>query len=973
MSAEPNSSDWPEDIHRPSDSPLDDIIRRLTSLPPDQRQAILARRPELALRLEQHLQDAAATLPSTSDGGPFQDKELSPRDKPVAAAPLEAEGEQAKECSPAIGATLPAAPGLTASDERTPVQPTAPPLGRIADYDLLAEIGRGGMGVVYRARQRGLNRLVALKMVLAGGLASEAEVQRFHLEAEAAANLRHPGIVAVYEVGESEGRHFYSMEYIEGAGLNELVRQNPLPVETAVRYVRDVALAMHHAHQQGVLHRDLKPSNVLIDSTGAAKVADFGLAKRVDDQSQLTASGAAVGTPSYMPPEQARGDQQQISALSDVYSLGAVLYETITSRPPFRAANVVDTMFQVIHNEPAPPRMLNPKIPRDVETICLKCLEKQPSRRYSSARELAEDLDRFLKEEPIRARRTGVLERAWRWRRRNPALAAALLGLAIALAGGFAGVFWKWREADRQRERALLKSAHLAKASDEMFLVIEDWLERVPEEERVRQQRLESVLKLHEQFLADSPTDPEARRQLAQSHQRVAAVRRLLKQNDLAAKHRRQAIAVFERLAKEFPESPEYRLEAASNTAWLGEALRENNHFQEARSAYERAIAALQHLVNEFPERPEYAAELVRSHLALGLLCAGTDRLDEADLAYRRGIDVANKMLRTAPGNEAVQRQLANCRNNRAMLLKQRERPLEAAKEYQAAVSLYREMATRSPENQDFQFGFATVQKNYANLLLQQRKTQPPISSDPLDEARIAYEQAIGVLKDLTQEYASIPDYQQELAKCLNGLGAVHLIAERHDLAEQAWKEASELLTRLAQQSPKRPEYHSALGMTLGNLAKAARRRNDGKQAQMLLTLAISHQQQALAANPSDREYRAFLKNHRLGLARELAQAGHHAELAKQAEAIAQLVNSEPADLVVVAELYVQARQSALKDESLSDPQKTAAAAVYEQQALESLQLAVRGGMKDRASLAENDALAPLQGNSVFAALLANP
>jgi outer membrane protein assembly factor BamB len=314
------------------------------------------------------------------------------------------------------------------------------------DYELLQEIARGGMGVVYRARQVSLNRFVALKMILSGQLASEDDVKRFHLEAQTAAGLQHPNIVAIHEVGEHDGQHYFSMDFVEGQSLADLVRENPLPPERAVRWVRTIAEGIQYAHQRGVLHRDLKPSNVLIDSFGQPRVTDFGLAKRIDRDTRLTATGAVVGTPSYMPPEQASADRGAIGPASDVYSLGAVLYELVTGRPPFRAATPFDTLLQVLEAEPAPPRLLNPAVGRDLETIILKCLAKQPARRYASAQALADDLGALLEGRPIQARRPGLAEKAVRWagkQRRSAIVATVAAVIAVAAA---AGGLWSWNQ-----------------------------------------------------------------------------------------------------------------------------------------------------------------------------------------------------------------------------------------------------------------------------------------------------------------------------------------------------------------------------------------------------------------------------------------------------------------------------------------------------------------------------------------------
>jgi serine/threonine protein kinase/N-acetylneuraminic acid mutarotase len=301
--------------------------------------------------------------------------------------------------------------------------PDAPPPGTklryFGDYELLEEVARGGMGVVFRARQHSLNRTVAVKMVLGGQFASETEVQRFRTEAEAAANLQHPNIVAIYEVGEHAGQHYFSMEYVAGRSLADLVGNGPIDCRRAAGYVKTIAAAIHFAHERGTLHRDLKPTNVLLDSSDRPRITDFGLARRLDAGSGLTVTGQVLGTPSFMPPEQAAAQHAEISTRSDVYSLGAILYFLVTGQPPFTGDTLTETLQKVAVADPRPPRKINPAVPRDLETICLRCLQKNPQQRYESARELAADLERFLRDEPILARPIGWGERLWRFSRRH--------------------------------------------------------------------------------------------------------------------------------------------------------------------------------------------------------------------------------------------------------------------------------------------------------------------------------------------------------------------------------------------------------------------------------------------------------------------------------------------------------------------------------------------------------------------------
>jgi predicted Ser/Thr protein kinase len=281
---------------------------------------------------------------------------------------------------------------------------------RFGDYELVTELGRGGMGVVYRAKQHRLDRTVAVKMLLTNAVASASDLQRFRTEVEATAHLQHPHIVRVYEVGEADGCPFYSMDYIDGPSLAQRLRDGPLPGKVAARYLVTIAQAVQHAHDRGILHRDLKPSNILLDAADRPYVTDFGLAKRVASDSRQTHTGAILGTPSYMAPEQAAASKE-LTPAADVYGLGAVLYELVTGRPPFRAETPLDTLLQVIEREPAPPRLLNPKIDPDLETICLKCLDKVPHGRYATAQELAADLERYLAGESISARSVNLLDR----------------------------------------------------------------------------------------------------------------------------------------------------------------------------------------------------------------------------------------------------------------------------------------------------------------------------------------------------------------------------------------------------------------------------------------------------------------------------------------------------------------------------------------------------------------------------------
>jgi tetratricopeptide (TPR) repeat protein len=478
----------------------------------------IARYPALAAPLAQFFTDQARVRPWT---GPLR-LVLQVADTPPELADRpshhEPEAWSSTKCRPPgarrdANQTTDAQPGMSAVGR----------LGRLGDYELLEEIARGGMGVVCKARQVSLNRLVAVKMILSGRLANADDVQRFRLEAEAAARLEHPHIVPIYEIGEHQGQHFFSMKLIDGGSLAQHAARSGRDTRAAARLLATVARAVHHAHQHGILHRDLKPANILLDGKGQPHVSDFGLARRLASpgrEGRLTHTGAVVGTPAYMAPEQAAA-LGELTTAADTYSLGAVLYELLTGRPPFRAATTLETLRQVLEQEPARPRSLEPAVERDLETICLKCLEKEPGRRYRSAEALADDLERFLRGEPIQARRTSPAERLWKWARRRPAAAALLLLGAVAVIGLAAGL----AILDRQKQAKLADSRLEGQeelARGQLALAGRNWQLAQREAERVLERAETEPLLAELRESAKSLLDEANKQNQAQKRRRVA-------------------------------------------------------------------------------------------------------------------------------------------------------------------------------------------------------------------------------------------------------------------------------------------------------------------------------------------------------------------------------------------------------------------------------------------------------------------
>ncbi len=406
-----------------------------------------------------------------------------------------------------VSALLPDSAASPNRDKAAALPPTAA-LPQIPGYDVEAVVGSGGMGIVFKARQLALDRPVAIKMLLGGAFAGGQELARFHREAEALAGLRHPNIVQVYDAGEAGGHAYFAMEFIEGGTLAQQLSATPQAANWAAELIATLARAVEFAHRSGILHRDLKPANVMLTADGTPKIADFGLALTVDDETRVTVSGARMGTPSYMAPEQALGKTKAIGPAVDVYALGAVLYELLTGRPPFKGNSAADTERQVIAFEPTPPSRWNDKIPRDLETICLKCLQKTASRRYASAQALADDLERFLTHRPIFARPVGWAERGLRWAQRNRGLAAALSGVAALLLFLAAG--------------SLIVAAHFERLAREKGQLADDKGRLANEKETARQEAVDAQQREGKLRLFAETQSEELRRNLYTAQMNLA-------------------------------------------------------------------------------------------------------------------------------------------------------------------------------------------------------------------------------------------------------------------------------------------------------------------------------------------------------------------------------------------------------------------------------------------------------------------
>jgi serine/threonine-protein kinase len=647
------------------------------------------------------------------------------------------------------------------------------------DYELIRELGRGGMGVVYKARQISLNRPVALKMIKAAALASGDERRRFQNEAEAIATLDHPHIVPILEVGDHYGQRYFTMKLIGGTSLDKKLAEYGADPTLAARLMRQAAQAVHHAHQRGILHRDLKPANILLDERSEPFVTDFGLAKRVEGDSELTLSGAIIGTPGYMAPEQASGQRGAVTTASDVYGLGAVLYALLTGRAPFRSDSVTEVLRQVREQPPVPPSRLNPRTPRDLEIICLKCLEKDPARRYPSAAELAEDLRRFEAGETVRARPVGRPERLWRWCRREPALAA----LALALVAGLLGVATQWhraeahlKEALRQRGRA---EAHLANSLEQRSRAEKNARKEVAASRRA-QGRFDlamTVLENLETITKDSALLREPRLEGLRS--------RLLQ----------TALDFYQKLQSSLEEdaSPGARLQLFEAYLSVAHLTWELGRQGEALATYRRALALVEQIAAAAPADAEARSALARCHTRIGFTFRTMARPAEALRAYEQAREIQDSLVRDHPETARYREFLSWTLSQLGVIELEFGRPAEAIGLHRQAIAIHEALVGRDPD--------VAVYRNDLGYCWRCLSQALAASGDREAALRMAA-QAVALYDELVRADRGCVEYRWRLARCLDEVGRICTLSGRPAEAAQPLERALELHEALARDDP---------------------------------------------------------------------------------------------------------------------------------------------------------------------------
>jgi len=700
----------------------------------------------------------------------------------------------------------------TGAPKRENLWPSGHVLGQ---YRIDEEIGRGGMGVVLRAYDETLGRVVALKVLRSQDADARSRARLVH-EAQAVAKLRHDNVVTVYAVVNPPGDAPYLvMEYLEGGTLAVLIRsRGRLDPEKAVAILVQVADGLETAHAAGLIHRDIKPSNIIVDAlSGRAKITDFGLARWAETASSVTQDGTLAGTPTYMSPEQARG-ASDLDRRSDIYSLGVTLYEALTGTVPFHGVPHM-VLQQVLGEEPRPPRFLNDTIPRDLETICLKAMAKEPGRRYQTAREIADDLRRWQRGESILARPAGPLERGWRLCRRRPLVAGLVLALVLVVIGGVAGISWKWAEAVSERRRTELERDRAERNFRQAREAVDTYLTQVSANDVLKAENLEPLRRellrtardFYERFVEQDPDDPNLQAELGRAYARLGQITSVLESRPKALEHYEKMGAIFERLHGRYPDNPVYHRELAESYLRQGESLRFGNGTWAAiEGAFQRSRKLQEVLVGAHPREPAFRHDLAQSLRSLG------------------------NFYLFLTGN-----------------LRKAEDVLLAARE------IYDRLPATYMREPAVQFDHALVLSNLAKLYAH---------TDRPEQHRAASEAAIALFEPLVRAHPGDPDYISCLTDALNELGESYRSLAQPDLAQATLEKALSSASELARSHPANGYYRHLIADAAYNLASLNyHERHQPARARVLLQKALDIELELDISFPAVSEYTFYLNN----------------------------------------------------------------------------------------------------------------
>lgn len=721
-------------------------------------------------------------------------------------------------------------------------------LPQIPGFHMQEELGRGGMGVVYLARQLRLNRLVAVKMIKGAEQANADTRMRFLAEAEAIAKLHHPGVVQVYEFGTYEDNPFFAMEYVSGGSLDKKLAGNPLPPREAAAFVEKLARAMQSAHDEGIIHRDLKPANILLSSETAAfgspskatrnkavtstqnetinsdhlslhsvspKITDFGLVKNIG--SDMTATGAILGTPSYMAPEQADG-KKTVGPPVDIYALGAILYECLTGRPPFKAATPLETLMQVINEEPVSVRQLQPKTPIDLETICQKCLQKEPAKRYASAADLAEDLGRFLRNEPISARPVSRLEKAWRWCKRYPAVA----GLVIVLTAGLFLIAAKNRElaeANKNeaeaRELAEKRFRQTLSAVDQFFTDISEspeLLKKEPGTQALRRTLLSKAQAYYEMFLAERGQDETMQLEAAEASYRLIRILEELNPGGSATEEQiEKAMAIRDKLLKKDPADPDRQYAVALVEAQKSRWLLIRDRLQDAIAIDKKALDRLAPIVTAHPEEEKY--KILQSSILTSLAQIYTRLGNHTDAIamYKRAEPVTLSLYEANPKMLKFRSELGRLYSSIGYSNLQSGLLDEALPYFSKAAAIFDDLLKEFPKDRNAAVDGGVV---YGNLGVIHKRAHRD------DEALNAFNKVVEIYEPLLRDNPQVVDFANGLALGLGSIARLEMDRGNHNEARQPFERVLQIFDKLRKENPNVARYAENVALTYSNLSQ---------------------------------------------------------------------------------------------------------------------------------------------------------
>ncbi|MEL6107872.1 MAG: serine/threonine-protein kinase [Planctomycetota bacterium] len=727
-------------------------------------------------------------------------------------------------------------------------------------YEILGEIARGGMGIVFRARQIEANRIVALKMILSGNVAGPKEVQRFKNEAKAAASLDHPNIVPVFDIGEQDGQHFFSMGFVDGPSLKEVIATERMNGQRAATFVQTLAKAIQYAHSKGIIHRDLKPANILLDEQGNPRITDFGLSKVMDSQTELTGTGQVIGTPAYMSPEQASGNSSEISETTDVYSLGAILYELLTGHVPFHSETVVGLLIKVQNETPRSPASLSQvRMSADLDTICMKCLEKNPDHRYTTARALADDLDRYLRGEPIMARPISIGTRLARWCGKHPMTTGLAACLVISLLV-FGSSTLHFAMKSQQRSSMVASERRQKDQNLEIALIaVEQMVEQaklladVPRKEKTRVELLDKATEFYDRFLQQRPEDRTLQFQAAMVHQSIGNVFRILDEFERSQKALAESISQLDGLIATEPDNRQYSIALAEGYISLALLLKPRDS-ELAFDAIEQAKAIQSELsIDQYADANSRHA-VARVLYNRGMMLSEQGQYEAAESDYQAAISMLLKLVQSANADvseDSFAREyrldLGRTLNNYGNLLKRDGRPEEAKQQIQQAIELHADLSDLREHRQDV----AIFRNNLANTLTAQKQ---------FADALAVNLRSIDALDELVAQFPRYASLKSELANALNTRGSIKGSQNELGNAAEFFGRAEFTLQKLTQDFPENFGYSNRLAAAQYNVAVVAYMQRDFEKCCVILRKAIQLHRKCLDGMPSNEEISGNLK-----------------------------------------------------------------------------------------------------------------